>query len=156
MSLQEIASSPISEAQRREPVCITPETPLLSVVEKMCEHRRGAVAVVNELGVLVGIFSISDLTMRVDHSNHDWHKTPVSAVMTEKPICIREDETLAVALRLMEQGAFRHLPRVDSEGRPTAILSVRDILAYVSEHFPKEFLNLPPDPAHEAKTPWGG
>lgn len=156
MSLEEIANSLISEVRRRGAITVLAEAPLIEVVETMRKHRRGAVAVVDDRGIQVGIFSIRDMTNRLDHSNHDWHKTPVSQVMTAKPVCIAEDDTVAVALTLMEEGGFRHLPRVDSDGRPTAILSVRDILAFVSEHFPKEFLNLPPNPSHVAKNPWGG
>ncbi len=156
MSLDEIANSSIGEVQRRDAITVLAAAPLIEVVLAMSEHKRGAVTVVDDKGVLTGIFSVRDMTSRLDHSNHDWHQTPVSKVMTAKPVCVAEDDTVADALKLMQEGGFRHLPRVDSDGRPTAILSVRDIIAFVSEHFPKEFLNLPPDPAHVAKTPWGG
>ena len=155
MSLEEIANSLISEVKRKDTITVVGETPLIEVAETMREHRRGAVAVVDEEGIQIGIFSIRDMTS-LDHGNHDWHKTLVSQAMTAKPVCVDEGDTLAVALNLMKEGSFRHLPQVDSDGCPTSILSIRDILAFVSEHFPKEFLNLPPDPAHEAKTPWGG
>jgi CBS domain-containing protein len=155
MSLEEIAKSLIREVRQREAVSVGAATPLIEVIDAMREHNRGAVAVVDDEGSLIGIFSIRDMTS-LDHSNHDWHKTLVSQAMTAKPVCVGEDDTLAVALNLMKEGSFRHLPQVDSDGCPTSILSIRDILGFVSEHFPKEFLNLPPDPGHEAKTPWGG
>ena len=31
-----------------------------------------------------------------------------------------------------------------------------DLLRHLVEFFPQEFINLPPDPEHEAKEPWGG
>jgi CBS domain-containing protein len=155
MSLDEIANSSISELHRRDVISVVAATPLIEVAEAMRERKRGAVAVVDDQGILIGIFSIRDMTSGLDHSNHDWHKTPVSAAMTAKPVCIAEDDTVAAALTLMLEGGFRHLPRVDSDCRPIAMLSIRDILAFVSEHFPKEFLNVPPN-ANEAKNPWGG
>ena len=41
-------------------------------------------------------------------------------------------------------------------GGPVGILSVRDIVRHIAEHYPKEFLNLPPDPQKEARARWGG
>ena len=156
MNLKEIALEPVSQVRRRAAVCVPATTPLISVVDLMEEYKRGAVVIVDDDDRLLGIFSSRDLASRVDHSNHDWHKTPIADVMTKAPICVAESDSLTEALRLMEQGTFRHLPRIDAQGRPTAILSVRDILVYVSEQFPKEFVNLPPDPSHEATKPWGG
>jgi CBS domain-containing protein len=66
------------------------------------------------------------------------------------------DDMIAHALRWMHQGGFRRLTRVDSEGRLTGIVSIRDILVFIALHFPQEFLNLPPDPSREATSPWGG
>ncbi|MCP4448673.1 MAG: CBS domain-containing protein [Myxococcales bacterium] len=155
MNLQEIAHCPIRDAQRKAPACVDSDTPLIEVVETMRERECDAVAIVDESGVLIGIFSSRDLTNRVDHSNHDWHGVPVFRAMTADPICTKEGDDLTVALGLMQKGSFRHLPHVDAEGRPMTILSVRDILVFVSEHFPKEILNLPPD-ANYNSSPWGG
>ncbi len=156
MNLKDVADYPIRKLRRRSLVCVSTATPLLEVVDLMHDKKRGAIAVVDSEGVMVGIFSIRDLMRRVDHTNTRWHSLPVSEVMTPRPVCVAEDESLSVALELMEEGGFRHLPRVDERGRPTAILSVRDVLVYISECFPKEFLNLPVDPTNTATQPWGG
>ena len=156
MNLREIAHCSIRDAQRKAPACVAPDTPLITVVKMMQERECDAVAIVDEAGVLIGIFSSRDLTNRVDHSNHDWHDSPVSSAMTADPVCTKENDDFAVALELMRKGSFRHLPHVDAAGRPMAILSVRDILVFVSEHFPKELLNLPPRAHYSTDTPWGG
>jgi CBS domain-containing protein len=156
MTLKELGTNPIRWLRRRKPICVVVSTPLAQVVEEMNQERRGAVAVVDTAGKLVGIFSIRDLMRRVNHAHHAWHDLPVSEAMTTNPICVAEDDSLSTALRRMEEGGFRHLPRVDAQGRPTAILSVRDILVYVSEKFPKEFVNVPPGPEQQARQPWGG
>ncbi len=156
MSLEEAGNSPIGDLRNRNLVCVEGTCTLISIVEQMHEHGCGAAGIVDSKGVLIGIFSIRDLMRRVDHSTMDWHSTPVSEVMTADPTCVSDSDTLSAAIEVMRRGSFRHLPRVDADGKPIAISSVRDVLAYISEHFPKEFLNLPPRPGHDAKTPWGG
>jgi CBS domain-containing protein len=42
----------------------------------------------------------------------------------------------------MSVGGFRHVPVVDAEGRPVFILSVRDVVQFLVEAFPREILNL--------------
>jgi CBS domain-containing protein len=46
----------------------------------------------------------------------------------------------------MVSGGYRHLPVVDEEGRPVGVLSVKQIMHYLVEHFPSTVYNLPPDP----------
>jgi len=41
---------------------------------------------------------------------------------------------------------FRHIPLVDGRGRPTAVVSMRDLIEYLSDFFNLDVLNLPPDP----------
>jgi CBS domain-containing protein len=53
-------------------------------------------------------------------------------------------------------GGFRHVPLVDSDGRPVGILSVKDIVDYLAEHFPREVLNIPPEPGKQPRIPEGG
>ena len=57
---------------------------------------------------------------------------PVSRYMTHDPEVIRGDQLLASALQRMMVGDLRHLPLVDTEGRPEKILSSRDIINYLA------------------------
>jgi CBS domain-containing protein len=59
-------------------------------------------------------------------------------------------------LRRLNHGKRRHLPVTDPNGKILGIISIRDLLAHVAEHFPDDFVNLPPDPDHEASGEWGG
>ena len=59
------------------------------------------------------------------------------------------------AMRAMEQGHFRNVPLVDSEGQLVGILRQLDLLEYVAEAFPQEILNLPPRPHQLMDQPEG-
>jgi CBS domain-containing protein len=156
MTLNELAQAAIRGIQTRDPVRVRADDVLIDVVRLMKEKRRGSVLVEGEDGKLVGIFTEQDLMTRVDHGSHSWHRIPVRDVMTRNPVCVKMDDMIAHALRWMHQGGFRRLTRVDADGRPAGIVSIRDILSYIAAHFPQEFLNLPPDPSREATRPWGG
>ena len=55
----------------------------------------------------------------------------VEDVMTEQVVWLEEQDNLAKAMDVMQEGKFRHVPIVDRQGRLTGIISDRDILRYL-------------------------
>lgn len=151
-----LATTPLREVKLREAVRMPPNAPLLDAVTMLRERKRGAVIVQDDNGTLLGIFTEHDLIERVDHGSHDWHKLEVAQCMTTAPSTVHADASIADAIHLMQNGGFRNLPIVDADGHATGIVTIRDILRHIAEQFPKEFLNLPPDPGREANRRWGG
>jgi len=111
----------------------------------MREGNRGAVLVVSD-GTLVGIFTERDVLMRVAGQPTDLEHTAVSQLMTVDPVTLPVDASVAFALNKMLIEGFRHIPLVDDQNRPIAIVSMRDLIDYLSNFFSREILNLPPDP----------
>lgn len=54
---------------------------------------------------------------------------PVERVMTGAPVTIEPEASLADAAEALLRGGFRHLPVVDSAGRPVGMASERDLRA---------------------------
>jgi CBS domain-containing protein len=155
MLLADIARAPISQVPTREPVRVAADAHLGDVVDRIHTEKTGAALVVDGNDNLIGVFTEHDLLRRIDLRSHSWREKPVSAFMTQRPRVIREEDTIAEAMRRMEMGRHRHLPVVRGE-KPVAVVSVRDLLAYLASKFPADFINLPPDPDREARGPWGG
>jgi CBS domain-containing protein len=44
----------------------------------------------------------------------------------------------------MTAEGYRHIPLLDAEGNGAGLLSARDVLGYIAEHFPAEVLNVSP------------
>ena len=152
--LESIATLTMAQIPSREPVRVPPEARLGDVVSLMRNLKQGA-ALVCDRGRLTGIFTEHDLLRRIDHVDLAWRDRPVQEVMTPRPMIIRETDTIAEALRRMDHGKHRHLPIM--RGRePIAIVSVRDVLAYLAARFPTDFINLPSTPEKAAREPWGG
>lgn len=122
-------------------------TPTQTVAEAVALMRREEVGcvLVCENGRLAGIFTERDLMRRVLAPGKPL-TIPVSDCMTPDPVAIHPKESIAAALRRMEEGSYRHLPVVDEAGRPVGILSVKRVVHYLGEHFPSTIYNLPPDP----------
>ena len=75
--------------------------------------------------------------------------------MTPNPTTLKTTDSVADAIRLMNQGHYRHLPLVDENGGLVGVLGVRDLINYLAEHYPYEVYNLPPDPHQVIRAPEG-
>ena len=154
--LRTLANSPVSDVPRRSLVLCLGGDRLGLVVARMKDSRRGSAVIQDGVGRIVGIFTQHDLMKRVDLNNEDWPDTAVQRYMTLNPTTIQETQSLALALQLMAQGKFRTVPIVDRMGQPVGVVSVRDVFRHIADSFPEDFLNLPPDAAHEATRLYGG
>ncbi|MHB1424791.1 MAG: CBS domain-containing protein [Gemmataceae bacterium] len=124
---------------------IRPEQSVAEAVALMRQQRVGCVLVCGEDDRLVGLFTERDLLRRVLAAGLPL-STPVGLCMTGNPVVIHPKDPIGVAVRLMEEGGYRHLPVVDPAGRPLGVLSVKRIVHYLAEHFPSTIFNQPPDP----------
>jgi signal-transduction protein with cAMP-binding, CBS, and nucleotidyltransferase domain len=136
--------SPVGELDGGSLLQVAPGTVLADVIALMNEHHRGAVLVVQGERLL-GIFTERDVLRRVVSQGLSLAQVQVGELMTANPDTIPEWATLAQALRVMVIGGYRHLPVVDGQGRPKSMVSMRDIIEAVSDAFPKEVLNAPPE-----------
>jgi CBS domain-containing protein len=95
---------------------------------------------------LAGIFTERDILMKVAGQPLDLIHTPVSASMTPDPFTLPADANVAFALSKMVLEGFRHIPLVDDEGYPTAVVSMRNLIEYLGEIYSRELLTMPPEP----------
>lgn len=130
----------------QSPIHLASDASVRDAIDTMNEARIGCVMIV-ERGLLVGIFTERDVLTRVAGSGLDLETTPVGDVMTPDPECLTLEDGIAYALNKMSVGGFRHVPLIDAAGRPTGLVSMRHIVDYLVDLFPRAVLNLPPSPA---------
>lgn len=133
----------VSRLNATPPLQVAPEQSVAEAVALMRRSRVGCVLVGAE-GRLVGIFTERDLMRRVLAAGRPL-TLPVSECMTPQPVFVRPKDPIGAAVRLMEEGGYRHLPVVDETGKPVGVLSVKRIVHYLVEHFPATVYNLPPN-----------
>ncbi len=90
----------------------------------MRKHNVGAVLIIED-EALKGILTVNDMTYRVIAEGLDPDMTLLGEVMTPDPDTVSSDTTAIDALRLMQDGDYRHLPVVDG-GRVLGLVSRRD------------------------------
>ena len=90
----------------------------------MRKHNVGAVLIIED-EALKGILTVNDMTYRVIAKGLDPDKTLLGEVMSPGPDTVSSDTTAIDALRLMQDGDYRHLPVVDG-GRVLGLVSRRD------------------------------
>jgi CBS domain-containing protein len=136
-------------------VALGHQAPVREAIEVMRQKQLSCVLVVAH-GQLVGVFTERDVVTKVAATPLDVDHVPLRDVMQPDPECLQLDDELVYALHQMLRGASRHVPVVDDQRRPTALVSLQAILDELVAAFPPELLNLPPSPAHAiAPTPEG-
>ena len=136
---------PIRKLELGRAVVVESSMNVATTIELMQHKRTGCVLAVDE-GRLTGIFTERDILMKILNKKRDLTKMTVKDVMTRSPETLHQDDSVAYAMNMMSVGGYRHVPIVDEQGRPISILSVKDVVTYIVEHFPNEILNLPPKP----------
>ncbi|MBI4735422.1 MAG: CBS domain-containing protein [candidate division NC10 bacterium] len=151
-----VFKEPIKILHRRAGhVAIPVGTTIGEAVRVMKEHRIGCI-MVEDQGKLVGIFTERDILTKLVGTGYDPTKVTVDGVMTRDPETLSPDDPIAFAMQLMSVGGFRHVPLVDADRRTVGILSVKDIVDYLVEHFPRDVFNIPPEPGRHSRVPEGG
>ncbi len=143
----------VSRLNPSPPLEVPPTASIAIAVEKMRNANFGCVLICDNCR-LVGIFTERDLMRRVLSVGKPL-SMPVSEVMTPKPVTVHDKDPIAVVVRRMDEGGYRHLPVLDERGKPVGVLSVKRIVRYLVEHFPSTVYNLPPDPAVVPQQPEG-
>ena len=116
----------VERVATKEIVTVSPEDHLLHVSNLISSTGHLAYPVISD-DELVGIISYSDV-LKIPHEKAG--STKVKDIMSKKLAICLPNETLAVALRRMDESGYGHLPVVDMDNkkRLVGILSKRDLI----------------------------
>jgi CBS domain-containing protein len=131
-------------------ICAEYATPLKEVARLLADGRISGLPVVDDDEKVIGVISETDLVTRqaealdMDHSKRHsplaeltrrarrqsakpWVFT-AGQLMTEPPVTVHAEETIAQAARIMAQRHVERLPVLDEENRLVGIVTRRDLL----------------------------
>ena len=109
----------------QNPVTMSADKPVKDACELMRSRRVGAILIVDDKDHLLGIFTGRDVVCRVVAEGLDSSSTLLGDVMTVKPVTMEPGKTAIEALRLMQDGGFRHVP-ITAGSRVIGIVSKGD------------------------------
>ena len=132
----------ISILQSEPAIQVNEEAPLNEVLLILKDRGIGCVLVVDQNNRLTGIFGERDFMKKVYGNNLNLEKALVREYMTPNPMTATPDTHIAYALTMMSNLGFRHIPIVDQDNIPIAVVSVRDIVNYLVKSLTEDLLNL--------------
>ena len=141
---------PIKNLLTLHPVITCEQTVSVRRAIEIMQHERIGCVLVVDQERLVGIFTERDVLLKVAARGVDIDRLSVAELMTPDPECLTVDNELVYMLNQMSVGGYRHVPLIDGQGRPTGVVSMRDIIDYLANMLSQSVLNLPPYPAHAA------
>ncbi len=118
---------------------------LQEALDLMVSYDIGSIFVVADKK-LEGVIGERDILLKVLNKSSEYDKLTVDSFMKVDPLTLRPDDLLDTAIQKIAEGGFRHIPIIDEDNVPLGMLSVRDVISYLVEHFPQEVLTLPPKP----------
>lgn len=91
---------------------------------------RGSVAIVDENGVLRGLFTDGDFRrlMQKETDRNAVMTRPISEVMTRNPTAVPLGTLAIEAVNLMDEREFDNVPVVDEAGRAVGMLDIQDLM----------------------------
>ena len=140
---------PIKNLRVKKPLTLGPDDTVAKAIELMQGKKIGCVLITkNEK--MVGIFTERDVLMKISGKKGAEQKK-LSEVMTPKVEGLQPEDSVAFVLNAMHVGGYRHVPVIDERGKPLAVISVKDIVGFILEHFSEDILNLPPAPMRKTE-----
>lgn len=143
-----------SDVMTRNVATVTPETPIVEIVNALLERRISALPVVDAGGAVVGIVSEGDLIRRqeigTDKHTSWWlhlltapedqardyvksHGRKAADVMTADPVTVAPDTALGEIATLLERNRIKRVPVCDG-GKLVGIVSRADLIRGLAAH----------------------
>ncbi len=95
-------------------------------------RRTGAIMLVNDEGLLSGVFTDSDLA-RLFERNLNPLEEPIENYMTRRPWAVLTGTMSVDALGLMSDHKISELPVIDIQGKPLGLVDITDVSGYFSK-----------------------
>ena len=128
---QTLFMTPMGELVKREPVIVTPDTPIAEAARKMSAGSISCL-LVNEDGKIRGIVTDRDLRNRVLAVERD-PADPVSEIMTPDPLVLETSSPVLAGILAMASRGIHHLPLAREE-EVVGMVTTRDLMGLQTHH----------------------
>ncbi|MGE4650148.1 MAG: CBS domain-containing protein [Myxococcota bacterium] len=143
---QQLLREPLTMLPVQRPLTLAADASVSDAMRAMQRKHTGCVIITGDGSTrtqLEGIFTERDVLFRIVDRGRNPAALALSEVMTPEPETLSVRATVAYVLNKMAVGGFRHVPVVDDQQRPKGVVSVRDVVTFLVDAFPREVMNLP-------------
>jgi len=96
-------------------------------------RRTGAIMLTDAEGLLVGLFTDSDLARLIENRNDAALDRRVSELMVTNPQTVPGGSKMSAAVEILADSKISELPIVDESGKPVGLIDVTDIVSLLPE-----------------------
>ena len=137
-----------------QPLCVEEGTTIKDTISQMQARNTGCVTILRKNRV-AGVFTERDVLRKVVMARCPLDD-PIEKHMTKEPTVAGRDTSVGEIMKTMEVNEIRHVPLVDNRREFVGIVSIRNIIDFLAEHYPAEVLNLPPRLDQKIRRAEGG
>lgn len=91
-------------------------------------RRTGAVMLLDDSGLLCGLFTDSDLARLFEQRRDAALDRPIAEVMTARPLTVPQGTRVIEAVEILRRHRISELPVIDPGGRPVGLLDITDVI----------------------------
>ncbi len=105
-----------------------PESTVSEIADMMDLEDIGAVPVLNNQYLLLGLVSERDIVRKLVKAGRDSDLVTAKDIMTEDVISVQKKTPIIEALKIMRENNIRHLPVIDDNRKMINFISLRDLI----------------------------
>lgn len=140
----------IREIMTPDAQCIRPDETLVDAASLMRQLDVGVLPVCDDDSV-VGMLTDRDIAVRAVAEARDPSNTLVREIMSPGTICVRDDDPVEDAVRIMEEHQIRRAPVLNRDNKLVGIVSLGDIAVDASAALSGEVLKFVSQPAEPVR-----
>jgi len=141
----DIFEGAISNLPQYTAICLDESAKLSEAITLMQSKKIGSVLITKD-GLLSGIITERDILLKVTGLVKDLAAVTVKDYMTPEPQSLRAEDMIAYVMNNMHVGGYRHVPIVDELGAPQTVISIKDVMTFILDHFPEDITNIQGEP----------
>jgi len=92
------------------------------------DRRVGVILLINDEGILTGLFTDSDLARMLERQQENLFDCPISDLMTRNPVTITSGNKTTLAVETLACRNLSELPVVEKTGRPIGLIDITDVV----------------------------
>ncbi len=141
----DIFKLPVSALPMSPAVALDIGATIGKAVDLMQRKKTGSVLITKN-GKLAGIITERDILNKVIGKMGDFKTRSVADAMTPDPVKLMPGDMIVYVMNNMHVGGYRHIPIVNEKNKPLAVISIKDVMAFILDYFPKDVANIVGEP----------